>query len=106
MGQRNRVKKSSRSGRNLPIGREVRATRAYMAGLGTAGALVLGAAILFTLASAVVAFNGWPTLGGGGAAATQLVIAQPVAGSHGRHRATALPASAVTIVAQVPRGSS
>jgi ribonuclease E len=76
-----------------------------MAGLGTAGALVLGAAILFTLASAVVAFNGWPTLGGGGAAATQLSIAQPVAGSHSRHRPTAVPASAVTIVAQVPRAS-
>jgi hypothetical protein len=68
-----------------------------MAGLGTAGALVLGAAILFTLASAVVAFNGWPTLGGGGPASTSLVIARPVAGTRGHHHGTALQASAVTV---------
>jgi hypothetical protein len=38
----------------------VRATRAYLAGLGTAGSIVVGAALVFVLASAVVAFRGWP----------------------------------------------
>jgi hypothetical protein len=53
----------------------MRATRAYVAGFGTAGSLVAGAAILFVLASAVVSFHGWSqttvpsspaTLAGGG----------------------------------------
>src|SRR5919204_4138727 len=39
---------------------KVRASRAYIAGLGTAGSLVAGAALLFVLASAVVSFRGWP----------------------------------------------
>jgi hypothetical protein len=38
----------------------VRATRAYMAGFGTAGSLLAGAAIMFVFASAVVSFRGWP----------------------------------------------
>ncbi|MHB8656631.1 MAG: hypothetical protein ACYC91_01555 [Solirubrobacteraceae bacterium] len=42
---------------------KVRATRAYIAGFGTAGSLLAGAAILFILASAVVAFRGWPAVG-------------------------------------------
>ncbi len=37
--------------------------RAYLAGLGTAGALLAGAALLFVLASAFVAFKGFPQLG-------------------------------------------
>jgi hypothetical protein len=40
----------------------MRATRAYIAGFGTAGSLLAGAAALFVLATAVVAFNGWPQL--------------------------------------------
>src|SRR5581483_9429326 len=42
---------------------KVRATRAYVAGLGTAGSLVAGAAVLFVFASAVVSFRGWPQVG-------------------------------------------
>jgi hypothetical protein len=38
----------------------MRASRAYIAGFGTAGSLLAGAAMLFVLASAVVAFKGWP----------------------------------------------
>jgi hypothetical protein len=38
----------------------VRATRAYIAGFGTAGSLLAGAAIVFFFASAVVSFHGWP----------------------------------------------
>src|SRR5436305_6587822 len=41
----------------------VRPTRAYLAGFGTAGSLLAGAALLFVLASALVAFRGWPQVG-------------------------------------------
>jgi hypothetical protein len=41
----------------------VRATRAYIAGFGTAGSLLAGAAIVFVFASAVVSFQGWPQVG-------------------------------------------
>ncbi|MGA9859263.1 MAG: hypothetical protein WBQ18_15465, partial [Solirubrobacteraceae bacterium] len=51
----------------------MKTTRAYLAGLGTASSLVLGAAVLFVLGSAVVGFNGWPRLGAGGGPATQVV---------------------------------
>jgi hypothetical protein len=37
-----------------------RATRAYLAGIGTSGSLLAGAALMFILASALVAFHGWP----------------------------------------------
>jgi hypothetical protein len=37
-----------------------RATRAYLAGIGTSGSLLAGAAVMFILASAMVAFRGWP----------------------------------------------
>src|SRR3984885_2387753 len=38
----------------------VRAARAYRAGVGTTGSLLAGAALMFILASALVAFRGWP----------------------------------------------
>lgn len=38
-------------------------TRAYAAGFGTAGSMLAGAAILFVLASAIVAYQGWPRIG-------------------------------------------
>jgi hypothetical protein len=41
----------------------MKSTRALVAGLGTAGSLVAAAACVFLVASAVIAFNGWP--GGG-----------------------------------------
>ena len=40
----------------------MRATRAYVAGFGTAGSLLAGASIMFVLASAVVSFRGWPQI--------------------------------------------
>ncbi|HXD67731.1 MAG TPA: hypothetical protein VNV17_24105, partial [Solirubrobacteraceae bacterium] len=60
----------------------MRATRAYLAGLGTAGTLVLAASILFVLGSAVISYNGWPKLGGIGSPATQTLTAHPKTGSH------------------------
>src|SRR6185437_14692486 len=42
---------------------EVRASRAYLAGFGTTGSLLAGAAVLFLIASAIVSFKGWPQVG-------------------------------------------
>src|SRR5947209_16744302 len=43
----------------------VRGTRAYLAGFGTSGSLLAGAAVLFVLGSAIVAFRGWPQIATG-----------------------------------------
>lgn len=43
----------------------MRGTRAYLAGFGTSGSLLAGAAMLFVLASAIVAFRGWPQIATG-----------------------------------------
>lgn len=48
---------------NADTDRKVRATRAYLAGFGTSGSLLAGAALMFVLASAIVAFHGWPQIG-------------------------------------------
>jgi len=40
----------------------VRAGRAYLAGVGSTGSLLAGAAFMFIVASALVAFHGWPHL--------------------------------------------
>src|SRR5437588_751064 len=50
-------------GENVRYEAQVRATRAYLAGLGTSGSLLAGAAAMFVLASAIVAFRGWPQVG-------------------------------------------
>lgn len=42
----------------------MRAPRAYLAGFGTSGSLLAGAALLFVLASAFIGFHGWPQVGG------------------------------------------
>jgi len=41
----------------------VRSARAYLAGFGTTGSLLAGAALMFIVASALVAFRGWPHVG-------------------------------------------
>jgi hypothetical protein len=40
-----------------------RAAQAYLAGVGTSGSLLAGAALMFILASALVGFRGWPHVG-------------------------------------------
>ncbi|MBV9467351.1 MAG: hypothetical protein JO206_08580 [Solirubrobacterales bacterium] len=55
----------------------MRATRAYLAGFGTTGSLLVAAALLFFLASGFVAFHGWPQ---GGAPATPGAVT--LGGSH------------------------
>ena len=51
-------------GPNADEGLKVRASRAYLAGFGTSGSLLAGAALMFLLASAIVGFHGWPQVGG------------------------------------------
>ena len=41
----------------------MRTTRAFIAGIGTTGSLVAATACVFLVASAVIAFNGWPGAG-------------------------------------------
>lgn len=57
----------------------VRATRAYVAGFGSSGSLLAGAAALFLVGSAIVAFGGWPQIATG--PATSSVAAVPAAAS-------------------------
>jgi len=55
----------------------VRDARAYVAGVGTSGSLLAGAAVLFLIGSAIVAFGGWPQIGAG--PATSSISAAPLA---------------------------
>lgn len=74
----------------------VRATRGYLAGFGTSGSLLAGAAALFVLGSAIVAFRGWPQVATG--PATVVVAASHPAGPSriGRRLAAVLRAGRVT----------
>src|SRR5579875_3550244 len=62
---------------HVPIERAVRATRAYLAGIGTAGALALGAALVFAAASAIIAFRGWPGISSATGPARQVLTVTP-----------------------------
>jgi hypothetical protein len=69
------------SAAKLSITPSMRATRANIAGLGTAGSLVVGTSVVFVLASAAVGFGGWPKVANSGAAPAQVLSAGPVGGS-------------------------
>src|SRR5947209_18007923 len=43
--------------------RSLRSLRTYLPGFGTAGSLLAGAVLMFIVASALVAFRGWPHVG-------------------------------------------
>ena len=85
---------------------QVRATRAYIAGFGTAGSLLAGAAILFVLASAVVSFRGWPTIGAQPSPSTVILAKRHTApaGSPAVRR-VALVAAASSAAAAGPTGA-
>lgn len=57
----------------------VHATPAYVAGFGSSGSMLAGAAALFLVGSAIVAFGGWPQIATG--PATSTVAAVPAAAS-------------------------
>lgn len=75
----------------------MRAPRAYLAGFGTSGSLLAGAALIFLLASAFVAFHGWPQVGDSpSTAAVSLPGATPQTGSpaaRALHRAVTVPSA-------------
>jgi hypothetical protein len=54
----------------------MRATKAYLASLGTTGLLVLSSVLVLVLGSAFVGFNGWP--GGSGGDGPESVVVQSV----------------------------
>lgn len=56
----------------------MRAPRAYLAGFGTSGSLLTGAALLFILASAFIGFHGWPQVGDSPATVAVSVPRAPV----------------------------
>src|SRR3954451_18913235 len=73
----------------------MRATRATIAGLGTSGSLVAAAVCVFIVASAVIAFRGWPGFGLGDKISSLLVDdSAPIA--------VATPGPAAVAAAAVP----
>ena len=55
----------------------MRVTRAYIAGFGTAGSLLAAASVLFVLATAVVAYRGWPQVADAGPAPALVLAGTP-----------------------------
>ncbi len=74
----------------------MRTTRAFIAGIGTTGSLVAAAACVFLVASAVIAFKGWPGTGFSDRIDNLFVRdqAQPVAWDRSGTAATAAGAAA------------
>ena len=61
----------------------MRATRAYIAGFGTAGSILACAVVVFVIASAVITINGWPALSEQASPAA-VQITQAPAANHAR----------------------
>jgi hypothetical protein len=76
----------------------VRVSPAYIAGFGTAGSLLAGAAVLFVLATGLVGFRGWPTSVGGGSLPRAVVSLNqpPLGGSRPARRLQAGAAADAT----------
>ena len=56
-----------------------RSAREYLAGLGTSGSLLAGAALMFIVASTMVAFHGWPHVAAQPSPGEVVVSARPAA---------------------------
>src|SRR5438552_8878714 len=74
---------------------------AYLAGFGTSGSLLAGAALLFVLASAIVAFRGWPQVGDGLPSTASVSIPPSGPSAAGTSRAGRVLAAAVGPTASV-----
>ncbi|MEO6857669.1 MAG: hypothetical protein ABI323_03660, partial [Solirubrobacteraceae bacterium] len=72
------------------LGSDVQSTRAYVAGFGTAGSMLAVAAVLFVLASAIVALQGWPRIASQGAPASVQINPAPATGSRVSRRLRAV----------------
>lgn len=84
----------------------MRATRAYIAGFGTAGSLLAGAAMVFVLASAVVAFRGWPQVGSASAPASVVVAHANLSGASRAERTLVVAAASTGTRGASPAASS
>src|SRR2546423_5266107 len=84
----------------------MRTTRALIAGFGTTGTLVAAAACVFVVASAVVAFNGWSSLGIGDRIDSLFVKDRPTVAfdSSGPQVVAGTAAAAAGTVAAAPAG--
>lgn len=89
-----------------PLERLPRIARAYLAGLGTSGSLLIGLALMFIVASALVAFRGWPHVAAQPSPGEVVVSPQPAAatGSAVARRLVAVAAAPVG-GARAPAGS-
>src|SRR6476620_11864913 len=84
----------------------MRTTRALIAGFGTTGSLVAAVACVFVVASAVVAFNGWPGSGIGDSIDSLFVKDQPAVAfdASGPRVVAGSAAAAAATVAPTPIG--
>jgi hypothetical protein len=62
-----------------PLERLPRTARAFLAGLGTSGSLLICLALMFIVASALVAFRGWPHVAAQPSPGEVVVSPQPAA---------------------------
>jgi len=78
-----------------------RVARAYLAGFGTSGSLLIGLALMFIVASTLVAFHGWPHVGAQPSPGEVVVSPQPAAatGSAVARRLVAVPAAGIPAAA-------
>ena len=83
----------------------MRATRAYMASIGTTGLLVLSSILLLMVGSTLVAFNGWPGDGDGAQPESVIVEAGRVVAAGGPEQVALVAASAADTVAAAPVAS-
>jgi hypothetical protein len=84
----------------------MRTTRAFLAGLGTTGSLVAAAACVFLIASAMIAFRGWPGTGLADRIESLFVDDDPpvASGQPGTQAVAAGAATAAGAVAATPAG--
>jgi len=83
----------------------MRATRAYIVGFGTAGSILAGCAVLFVVASAVLAFRGWPKIVTQGAPVA-LRLDSPATGPGSRVARRLAPLLAAATAAPAGRGDA
>lgn len=77
----------------------MRATRSYIAGFGTVGCVLAGCAVLFVVASALVAFRGWPQIATQSAPSALRLQAGPATSSSGSRTARRLAPLLVAAIA-------
>jgi trimeric autotransporter adhesin len=83
--------------------RPMRAHRAYLAGFGSSGSLLAGAAALFVVASAIIAFHGWPQVATG-PASTDVAAPRAAGGSPATRRLAILTSRRLAALRRLAAG--